>query len=96
MKELRTVTAKWVRKHFKEMVDRAVNAGEHFMVEDDNIPTVVILSRSEYEYLKRQADLSRFFTSQNQESELVTESSRITEADRQAELRIIKQQVYGK
>jgi PHD/YefM family antitoxin component YafN of YafNO toxin-antitoxin module len=96
MKEIRTVTAKWVRKHFKEVVDRVVNAGEHFMVEDDNTPAVVILYRSEYEHLKRQADLSRFFTANNHESELVTGSSRITEADRQAELRIIKQQVYGK
>lgn len=96
MKEIRAVTVKWVRKHFKEVIDRVVKDGEHFVVEDDSTPPIVILSQSEYEHLKRQADLSRFFTSKNQECELVAESRGITEADRQAELRIIKQQVYGK
>lgn len=95
MKEARTVTAAWVRTHFEEVVDHAVNANEYFIVEDNNTPAVVILSLSEYEQLKRQADLSRYFNS-SQHSPLEIEHRRFTEAEKEAELKIIKQQVYGK
>jgi prevent-host-death family protein len=94
MKEIRTVTATWARTHFGEIIRNTVTTGERFVVERDSIPVVVILSVSEYEGLQRQAAWSRFHELSRQAG-LEAEEEGLTEAEIQAEIEAVKQQVYA-
>ena len=94
MEGMQTITATWARVHFGEIVRKAVSTGARFVVERDRIPAVVILSVAEYERLQRQADLGRFYELSRQAGlEMADEG--LTEADIQAELQVIREEVYA-
>lgn len=65
-----------------------------FIVERDSIPTVVILSVPEYEQMQRQAAWYRFYELSRQAG-LEVEEEGLTEEDVQAEVEVIKRQVYS-
>jgi len=93
MKEVQTVTATWARTHFGKIIRNAVTTGERFVVERDSIPSVVILSVSEYERLQQQAAWSRFYEL-SRRAGLEAEEEGLAEAEIQAEIEAIKHQVY--
>ena len=53
------VTAAEARDHFDEIVRRAAAGGEPIVVEDEGVPSVIILSLPKYEELLREARLAR-------------------------------------
>jgi len=93
MTEARTVAATWARTHFGQLMREVVRTKEHFIVERDGMPTVVILSVPEYERLQRQAAWSRFYELSRQAG-LEAEEEGLTEEEIQAEIAAIKRQVY--
>ena len=94
MKEAQTVAATWARTNFGQLMREVVRTREPFIVERDNIPTVVILSVPEYEQLQRQAAWYRFYELSRQAG-LEAEEEGLTEEDIQAEIEVIKRQVYS-
>ncbi len=94
MNEVQTVAATWARTHFGQLMRRVVRTKEPFIVERDSIPTVVILSVPGYEQLQRQAAWYRFYELSRQAG-LEAEEEGLTEEDVQAEIEVIKQQVYS-
>ncbi len=96
MTEMRTVTATWARTHFGEIIRNTI-AGKRFIVERDDIPSVVILSKAEYEKLQRLAAWSRFYELGRQAGRDVREPQSneaseegLTEEEVQAEIETIR------
>lgn len=54
------VTAAEARDHFDEIVKRTAAGGEPIVVEDEGVPSVIIVSLPQYEELLREARLARF------------------------------------
>ncbi len=94
MKGMQTITATWARGHFGEIMRQAVQSGIRFVVERDRSPAVVILSVAEYDQLQRQADVGRFYELSRQAGQEMA-AENLTEADLQAELQLIREQVYA-
>lgn len=94
MNEVQTVAATWARTHFGQLMREVVRTREPFVVERDSIPTVVILSVQEYEQLQQQAAWYRFYEL-SRRAGLEAEEEGLTEQDIQAEIEVIKRQVYS-
>lgn len=94
MDEVQTVAATWARTNFGQLMREVVRTKGRFIVERDGMPAVVILSVSEYEQLQRQAAWNRFYELSRQAGLEAEEEGR-TEEDIQAEIEVIKRQVYS-
>ena len=94
MSEVQTVAATWARTHFGRLMREVVRTRVPFIVERDSIPTVVILSVPEYEQMQRQAAWYRFYELSRQAG-LEAEEEGLTEGGVQAEIEVIKRQVYS-
>ncbi len=93
VKELETVNAHWVKAHFLEMMQESVDRGKQFVVEHNQQPTVVILSVVEYERLLKWLNFRQFYELSRQAG-LEMVQKRLNEAQLQAEIQAIKQEVY--
>jgi prevent-host-death family protein len=87
-------------RKFGELIRRAYSGREHFIVEKDGLPVVVILSVAEYEKLAmererqdREERLQRFKQIAREMGEEI-ERRGITEEQMMAELKEIRREVY--
>lgn len=88
-----TISAAEARVRFSEMIRRALVDRETIVVESDGIPSVVILSVSQYEELVRDARLARFERS-SRAAGLDAEAQGVTEEQLEAEMEETRQRHY--
>ena len=92
------VTAAEARDHFDEIVRRAAAGDELIVVEDEGLPSVVIVSLPRYEELLREARLARFEHA-SRAAGLAAAEQGLTEEKLEREMEEIKrrrhQQGYG-
>jgi prevent-host-death family protein len=88
-----TITATDARVHFGEVMRRAIVSRAPIVVEEDGIPTVVILSLAEYEQLLRDSRLGRFARA-SRASGVEAEAQGLTEETVEAEMEAIRGQVH--
>jgi prevent-host-death family protein len=95
-----TVPATDVHRNFGELLRRAFTGQEHFIVEKDRLPVVVIISKAEYDSLMEEREaqdkarrLKEFRESARAIGEEI-EKLGLTEDELMAKLEETKQQVY--
>ncbi|MEZ4672592.1 MAG: type II toxin-antitoxin system prevent-host-death family antitoxin [Anaerolineae bacterium] len=95
-----TIPATTAQRQFGDLIRRTYSGKEHFIVEKDGLPVVVILSLAEYEQLmsehkERRRRLNIFQSSARTIGEEV-ERQGLSEEEMEAELEESKRQVYEK
>lgn len=99
-----TIPATDVHRKFSELIRRAFSGGEHFIVEKEGLPVVVIMSMVEYQELMQERErneedkqrrLKQFQEAARAIGEAV-EQSGLSEEEIMEHLEETKQQVYQK